>query len=100
MDVGDGAFYLYSSKIAALSIGDGGIIGLDFTKLPICVTEENSRIVTLVGKPLSMWTGYDVKIQLEEDNGGLPMNVIHFHFHHECPVLLTGWCLFLLFAQL
>ena len=36
VDVGDGSCYLYSSKIAALSIGDGGIIGLDFTILPIC----------------------------------------------------------------
>ncbi|RVW39069.1 Pullulanase 1, chloroplastic [Vitis vinifera] len=46
VDVGDGSCYLYSSKIAALSIGDSGI------------------------------TGHDMTIQLEEDNGGLPINVI------------------------
>ncbi|KAJ9684719.1 hypothetical protein PVL29_016942 [Vitis rotundifolia] len=46
VDVGDGSCYLYSSKIAALSIGDSGIIGHDMT------------------------------IELEEDNGGLPINVI------------------------
>ncbi|KAL6328159.1 hypothetical protein AAG906_034302 [Vitis piasezkii] len=46
VDVGDGSCYLYSSKIAALSIGDSGI------------------------------TGHDMTIELEEDNGGLPINVI------------------------
>ena len=41
-----------------------------------------------------------MKIKLEEDNGGLPINVIHFHFHHKFTVLLLVAGLFLWFAQL
>ncbi|KAK9283626.1 hypothetical protein L1049_011876 [Liquidambar formosana] len=46
VDLGDGSCYLYASKFAALSVTDDGI------------------------------QGQDVKIKLEEDNGGLPANVI------------------------
>lgn len=75
VDVGNGSCYLYSSGIAALSIQDGEIIGLDMTNyIPIDV-KENSVLYLVF--PV---TGHDMKIKLDKDNGGLSINVMHLYF--------------------